>query len=603
MVPYDSGGSAIPASKKWSSRFPCYQIDFTAVASGKMVATTKRRIRWRFGFPNSAALDAGETGIACRGEEHDVTIVWSIASGKRMILADGHEVHYSTNRGGEIDFSWTMKGNHILKVTAHAAPPLTATPGFRQYDLHIDGQSFFTMPKVFELGIKGPPSAVARVPGVYHPAVDVSSQPSMQYDLRTGQYIRAPRSPEEEEQELQAAIKASLEESRSFLSSRSNSQNASLTQQKTTKADEPDLLGFSEPGPPSVIESTFQGVQNSLSFDSRSEGQTANALKQLQPAPVSGMSQASYSNYSLGTSNTAGFQTSQKFADPFSQQASQSFHDSFSYAPPAAATESFTYAPPPTMADFGVSQSQRHLTTFASPPGSATMPYHPSSDSKVSYGAAPAISPYTSAPSPYSNVGPAAVPSYPNFQLGTPEAPKVNPTATTTSTQQVYSLSEQHVEEPQKQVGLDNVMKKLVNFDDISSGPVKEMTKLTMWDSKSTVTGQVGNQQTLGQIQASKKPIMNAAPSGAMVLHSQQNGNYGGYVQGIQGPPPLQMTTGFGAGAQMGMGYSGFQAPPAYGYQQQMQQPAVQQQQHQQYQQQMQYGYGHSQYAPNNPPS
>jgi len=62
-----------------------------------------------------------------------------------MILADGHEVHYSTNRGGEIDFSWTMKGNHILKVTAHAAPPLTATPGFRQYDLHIDGQSFFTM--------------------------------------------------------------------------------------------------------------------------------------------------------------------------------------------------------------------------------------------------------------------------------------------------------------------------------------------------------------------------------------------------------------------------------------------------------------------------
>ncbi len=46
IVAYDSGGSAIPASKKWSARFPCYQIDFTAVASGKMVATTKRRIRW-----------------------------------------------------------------------------------------------------------------------------------------------------------------------------------------------------------------------------------------------------------------------------------------------------------------------------------------------------------------------------------------------------------------------------------------------------------------------------------------------------------------------------------------------------------------------------
>jgi hypothetical protein len=44
-----------------------------------------------------------------------------------------------------------------------------------------------------------------------------------------------------------------LEESRSFLSSKSNSQNASLTQQKTSKTDEPDLLGFSEPGPPSVM--------------------------------------------------------------------------------------------------------------------------------------------------------------------------------------------------------------------------------------------------------------------------------------------------------------------------------------------------------------
>jgi len=99
----------------------------------------------RFGFPNGAAIDAGETGIACRGEEHDVTIVWSIASGKRMILADGHEIHYSTNRSGVLDFTWTMKGNHIMKVVAYAAPPLTATPGFRQYDFFVDGQSFFNM--------------------------------------------------------------------------------------------------------------------------------------------------------------------------------------------------------------------------------------------------------------------------------------------------------------------------------------------------------------------------------------------------------------------------------------------------------------------------
>jgi len=46
-----------------------------------------------------------------------------------------------------------MKGNHVLKVVAHASPPLSPTPGFRQYDFFVNGQSFFTFPKVFRLGL------------------------------------------------------------------------------------------------------------------------------------------------------------------------------------------------------------------------------------------------------------------------------------------------------------------------------------------------------------------------------------------------------------------------------------------------------------------
>lgn len=130
-----------------------YQIDFTAVASGKRIASSKRRVRWRFGFANPAALEAGATGTDCRGEEHDVTLVWSITSGKRLVLADGQEVHYSTSRNSIFDFSWTMRGNHILKIVAHASPPLSPVPGFRQYDFFIDGRSFFTMPKVYRLGL------------------------------------------------------------------------------------------------------------------------------------------------------------------------------------------------------------------------------------------------------------------------------------------------------------------------------------------------------------------------------------------------------------------------------------------------------------------
>jgi hypothetical protein len=100
-----------------------------------------------------SSLANGEVGTACRGEEHDVTLVWSITSGKRLIMLDGQEVHYTHSRNGSLDFSWTMRGNHVLKVIASASPPLSPTPGYRQYDFFVDGQSFFSFPKVYRLGL------------------------------------------------------------------------------------------------------------------------------------------------------------------------------------------------------------------------------------------------------------------------------------------------------------------------------------------------------------------------------------------------------------------------------------------------------------------
>eukprot|EP00543_Licmophora_paradoxa_P001265 CAMPEP_0202451964 /NCGR_PEP_ID=MMETSP1360-20130828/10258_1 /ASSEMBLY_ACC=CAM_ASM_000848 /TAXON_ID=515479 /ORGANISM="Licmophora paradoxa, Strain CCMP2313" /LENGTH=731 /DNA_ID=CAMNT_0049070647 /DNA_START=23 /DNA_END=2218 /DNA_ORIENTATION=+ len=200
-----------------------YQIDFTAVASGKRIATSKRRIRWRFGFANPQALAAGATGTACRGEEHDITLVWSITSGKRLVLADGQEVHCSSNRGSVFDFSWTMRGNHVLKIMAHSSPPLSATPGFRQYDFYIDGQSFFTFPKVFRLGLtpNDPgwmPSEAAqfaksserRAYGSGPP----SAGPGAPNRLNSGDLanLEAPHNYDEEEAYLKVAIENSLNE-------------------------------------------------------------------------------------------------------------------------------------------------------------------------------------------------------------------------------------------------------------------------------------------------------------------------------------------------------------------------------------------------------
>ena len=107
----------------------------------------------RFGFANGDALRAGQTGTACRGEEHDITLVWSLTSGKRLVLCDGHEVHFSNSRSNVFDHSWTMKGNHVLKIVAHSTAPLSPTPSFRQYDFFVNGQSFFGFPKVFRLGL------------------------------------------------------------------------------------------------------------------------------------------------------------------------------------------------------------------------------------------------------------------------------------------------------------------------------------------------------------------------------------------------------------------------------------------------------------------
>ena len=135
---------------------PIYQIDLTTASTGKVVAQTKRRVRWRFGFSSAAALAEGGTGTDARGEEHEVILIWSLTSGKRLVLMDGKEVHFSMGKptAGKFQTSWTMRGNHVLKIVAYAAPPVRNRPGFRQFELFLDGMSYFTFPRIYELGTK-----------------------------------------------------------------------------------------------------------------------------------------------------------------------------------------------------------------------------------------------------------------------------------------------------------------------------------------------------------------------------------------------------------------------------------------------------------------
>ena len=196
----------------------------------------------RFGFSNQAALDAGESGTACRGEEHDVTVVWSVTSGKRLILADGQEVHYSTNRSGIFEFSWTMRGNHVIKVICHAAPSMTSSNA-RQYDLSVDGESFFVMPKVYELGIRGPIASHAPYPGV---VPDRNQRGHREQYNQDSNYSR-----EQEEEDLKRAIQNSIEESRQHLQNASD-HTSTAVRMKITRPNAVPTNNFKQPVPREV---------------------------------------------------------------------------------------------------------------------------------------------------------------------------------------------------------------------------------------------------------------------------------------------------------------------------------------------------------------
>eukprot|EP00535_Pseudo-nitzschia_heimii_P001412 CAMPEP_0197182208 /NCGR_PEP_ID=MMETSP1423-20130617/6245_1 /TAXON_ID=476441 /ORGANISM="Pseudo-nitzschia heimii, Strain UNC1101" /LENGTH=359 /DNA_ID=CAMNT_0042632597 /DNA_START=97 /DNA_END=1176 /DNA_ORIENTATION=+ len=149
-----------------------YQIDCQTTKKGKLIAGTKRRICWKFGFSSHDAMRNGRSGADCRGEEHEVVFVWSLTSGKKFVLVDGHEVHWSKQSpisekfDGTWECSWQSRmggANRELKVVSQASSPRlerkstaknsrVADSSFRKFDLLVDGISFSDMCQMFELG-------------------------------------------------------------------------------------------------------------------------------------------------------------------------------------------------------------------------------------------------------------------------------------------------------------------------------------------------------------------------------------------------------------------------------------------------------------------
>lgn len=129
-----------------------------AVNCGRIVSASKRRIRFKFGYTNLEALSNGKTGQECRGSEHEVIITWSLSSGKQAIAFDQHEVYFDVGDSTQTKIShcWKDQLGHTLEVKVHAANVSTKAnpdPDWKQYDILINGVSFFRMPKIFQIGI------------------------------------------------------------------------------------------------------------------------------------------------------------------------------------------------------------------------------------------------------------------------------------------------------------------------------------------------------------------------------------------------------------------------------------------------------------------
>jgi len=481
-----------------------------------------------------------------------------------------------------------------MKVICHAAAPMTATPGFRQYDMLIDGQSFFTMPKVYELGIRGvgeragqvrsPSSATG---GGGYGGYD--SPPSYASPPPASPAIPVPRNAIEEEEELQRAINASLEESRKHLEKGQDSGPSG-------GGGGTDLLDFSGPPagapPPALPPSDTYGAPppNQQSFALAPAPQQY-AYPGAPPVPP----QQTYPGAPPVPPQASPYQpTTPVYGEPPQQTypAIMPPGGAPAYGAPPPGQQQ---PPPPAPASYDATfvPSASGILAENEDPFAPKPPTHNAIASEIlsayaSPTSAPGFTtPTAAAPGPNYSQGfqtPQAPASTPGQPLALPSAeqpPQQQPAQNGGMTLSMNGLAQEE-EKPKNE--FDAALAKLVNIDHIDE-PAEQQLKLTMKKQeeeknmknknkskpKPPVAHQmVGSGATLEQIKQvkpeapPKEDIMkpppqlfhpNAAMAGALVVHGQ-------------GPPPLQ-PQGFGVVHGQGYGYAAQAAYPP----QQMQQP------------------------------
>ncbi len=214
-------------------KFIPYQIDYAVTNAAKTLGFSKKKVSFKFGFANPSA-SRDQTGAACRGSEHEVIFIWSLASGKRQLLLDGKDVHYSESgqNGWTSDRAWQHSFplhdtalRQTLKVHFISQPVNKDIPGSRPFDLRVGGISYFSFNQIFQLG-----TAAMTTRGGNHHDPD--------RDMMTAE-------------ERRLVAQAKLESLKEYEQNR-NSASHRLQQQPAMKREEDLLISFDDPAPPTV---------------------------------------------------------------------------------------------------------------------------------------------------------------------------------------------------------------------------------------------------------------------------------------------------------------------------------------------------------------
>jgi len=347
------------------AKFTPYQVDYAVKNASKTFGFSKKRVSFKFGVANNQAIDEGLTGANCRGSEHEIIFIWSLNSGKRQILADGKDVHYSeTGQNG-----WTSDQvfqHHFNLKVPNFTQPLRChlvtqpsnkdVPSIKPFDLRVNGMSFFNFCKIFQLGTSAMVSRSTKS--------KTKSSSSSNNNNDNDPYITP-----EERKAIAAAKLASI---RDMLepNPNPNSNNAG------------NLIDFGDPTPPPqpgppAGPPPYNAYASAGSLPSQ-PGPT--------PTPAGYPGQPAYSNYSLGAppppmqqqpAPAAPYgQPPNAYGQPSPYGAPQTPVGAYGQPPPAAAAYGGAYPP----------QQQQQQPGFASP---QSQPGFGSPQSNVTYGSAP----------------------------------------------------------------------------------------------------------------------------------------------------------------------------------------------------------------------